>query len=413
MRIIKLIGICTLALGLGWTAFAQDATQSLVIYLDADRTHHSASARAIEMGIKSAFSHVDNKVQGFDVVFKPLDHRGNAKRSKINMDRAFRDPQGLLVVAGLHSPPLIKYRDYYNENKMLTLVPWAAGGPITRYPSDQNWIFRLSIDDTKAGFRIVDYAIKTRSCEQPQMLLEQTPWGESNKKTMTLAMKKHGLNDAPVSWYNWGITTESARIILRNILGNGSDCVLFVGNAQSGARFAQAMISLDEDTRIPIYSHWGITGGNFHEQIPADIRTRMQLTFIQTCYSFLTSKPSDVSENALGAAMSLFPEIKSAKDIKAPPGFIHAYDMGLILIQAMSQVALTSDMGLNRQRLKDALEDLASPVQGLVKEYRKPFAVFSPEQDDAHEALRLEDFCMATYGPENEIFVHPPVKTDE
>ncbi len=36
----------------------------------------------------------------------------------------------------------------------------AAAGPITRYPSDAHWIFRLSVDDTKAGYVIARYAIE-------------------------------------------------------------------------------------------------------------------------------------------------------------------------------------------------------------------------------------------------------------
>ena len=90
----------------------------LKIYLDADRSRHIASARSIEMGIKTAFSEVDNLVQGHKIEFITLDHRGNSTRSKINMDKAFNDPNGLLVMAGLHSPPLIKNRSYINKNRM-------------------------------------------------------------------------------------------------------------------------------------------------------------------------------------------------------------------------------------------------------------------------------------------------------
>lgn len=106
----------------------------LKIYLDADRSRHIASAKSIEMGIKTAFAEIENTVQGQKIEFVTLDHRGNSARSKLNMKKAFADPKGLLVLAGLHSPPLIKNRAYINENEMLTLVPWAAGGPITRPP---------------------------------------------------------------------------------------------------------------------------------------------------------------------------------------------------------------------------------------------------------------------------------------
>jgi len=50
--------------------------------------------------------------------------------------------------------PYIKNRGLINKNNIPLLVPWAAGGPITRYPQSDNWVFRLSIDDSKAGIRI-------------------------------------------------------------------------------------------------------------------------------------------------------------------------------------------------------------------------------------------------------------------
>jgi branched-chain amino acid transport system substrate-binding protein len=52
-----------------------------------------------------------------------------------------------------------------------------------------------------------------------------------------------------------------------------------------------------------------------------------------------------------------------------------------------------------------ALESLQKPVQGLIKKYNKPFATWNEQQPDAHEALRLENFCMASFGKHNQIHV--------
>ena len=42
----------------------------------------------------------------------------------------------------------------------------------------------------------------------------------------------------------------------------------------------------------------------------------------------------------------------------------------------------------------------------LIKTYHKPFSSWSPAQDDAHEALGLEDFCMARFDEQNHIIVN-------
>lgn len=398
----QVITICCISLFLTIGVDAQQP-EKITIYLDADRTRHSASAIAIERGIKTAFAQHNNELNGIAVEFVTTDHRGNSKRSKLNMDKAFADPSTLLVVAGMHSPPLIKYRDHINENKMLTLVPWAAGGPITRHPSPDNWVFRLSVDDTKAGSKIADFAISQKQCLRPHLLLEQTPWGQSNQSNMSQAIEQRVGQPPSLSWFNWGISLESARIMLRSIASQQSSCILFVGNASDGNTFANAMASIDKNQRLPVYSHWGITGGDFAEVINAEIRSKFELYFLQTCFSFVSSKQDDFSLKALSDAQAMFPDVQTSKHLQAPTGFIHAYDFAKVLIAATKQIDVSKDMSVTRARLKHALENLNTPVKGLIKTYNKPFSVFSNANPDAHEALGAGDLCMAQFGESNEI----------
>ena len=380
-----------------------DDEKRLKIYLDADRSQHFESAHSIEMGIKSAFAGVNNTIQGHQVEFVLLDHRANSARSKMNMTHAFQDPDTLLVVAGMHSPPLIKNRTFINENAMLTLVPWAAGGPITRYPSTENWVFRLSVDDTKAGEVIAGYAIEKKGCRNPHLILEKTPWGESNRASISQYVKKQRQKTVPITWFNWGISVANFKIKLREIIESSAECVIFVGNANDAATLAFAFLSVDGANNIPIYSHWGITGGKFHEELSEKQQKLLDITFIQTCFSFISSPETDASKNAMLIAKKLFPELRNGESLKAPVGFIHAYDLGLILIQALSQIELTQDIGKVRAELKRALENIEKPISGLVKNYKKPFSEFNEQNQDAHEALGMDDYCMAKYTNQGDI----------
>lgn len=375
----------------------------LTIYLDADRTHHRGSAISMEMGIKTAFSEVNNQIQGYNIKFLKKDHRGNSVRSKLHMKQFADDKNAIFILAGLHSPPLIKNRQFINKQKILTLVPWAAAGPITRFPDKENWIFRLSIDDSKAGYRMVDFAVKKTGCKEPALLLEETPWGQSNQNTMSKAINETLHKKAKVNWFNWNTKVSSAKIILRNIIAEGADCILFVGNSPEGKTFSKAMVKLDK--KIPIISHWGIVGGNFHQVINAKMRQHLELYFIQSCFSFISSTPTSFSRSVLSKARSLFPEVKRASDIPAPTGFIHAYDLGRLVIAALSQIKLGDDIKVNRNNLRLALENINKPVQGLIKTYHSPFSQFSEKNVDAHEALGLQDFCMGKFGKSNEIIV--------
>ncbi|MDM8551903.1 ABC transporter substrate-binding protein [Desulfobacterales bacterium HSG2] len=376
------------------------------IYIDADRTGVRESGISIEQGIRTALSEVNNKLNGREVELIILDHRGNSARSRLHLEKFLKDENALAVFAGLHSPPLLANREFIHQNGILTLVPWAAAGPITRYPSKENWIFRLSVDDTKAGYVIAAHAIIKRNFQKPHLLLEQTGWGTSNHKTMTRALKEQGMAEPDVIWFNWGLKEAEARIMLRNIAKSGSDVIFLVANAPEGKEIVKAMFSLPEEYRLAIMSHWGITGGDFPKAVGPAILKKLNLEFIQTKFSFLEMKNNPFAQNVFNQAKLLFLDvIRSPRDIKAPTGFIHAYDLTRLLISAVNQAGLTGDMKKDRAAIRHALEHLEKPVEGLIKTYLTPFLPYDETRPDAHEALGIADYTMARYGAEGEIIL--------
>lgn len=386
-----------------YTALA-DTNKTLIIYHDADYSLNLLSAKAMKMGLLTAFDEVDNEIQGYSLIFKEKNHRGNIKRSLLSMKAFINDDKALFILGGLHSPPYIKNRTFINENQIPLLVPWAAGGPITRYPSPDNWVFRLSVDDSKAGIRMSEFALNNLSCKNPHLLLEDTPWGKSNKKTMSSYLKDK--TPFGISLFGWNIKENSARIMVRNIISEGHDCIFLVGNFNETQQFVNAMAGMEKEKRLPIISHWGATGGDVDMIFTEQIKQAVSFHFIQSCYSLASSKQTSFQRSVMERAKKLFPEeFSSPKAVKAPAGFIHAYDLGRLAVLALQQIELTGDIKQDRLLFKQALESLQKPVQGLIKEYNKPFSTWSEQQKDAHEALRLENFCMATFGDNNQIKV--------
>ncbi|TMP39646.1 hypothetical protein CWB98_03400 [Pseudoalteromonas rubra] len=374
----------------------------LRIYHDSDYSSHSASAEAMKMGFNSALSERNFEVQGFKLQFVEKDHRGNSNRSLLTMRRFLQDDRALMILGGLHSPPYIKHRDFINQQGILLLVPWAAGGPITRYPDANNWVFRLSIDDTKAGLRMVEFA-KQKQCRSPHMLLERTPWGKSNYQTISRAL---GKSEPPVTWFNWNMKMNATKIMLREIATNGHDCILFVGNALEGKELVKAISQTPKAQRPAIISHWGITGGNFFTQVAKQLRSGIDLHFLQSCFSFQQRPHSEFAAQVWGKIMADYPnKVINGQFIQSPAGFIHGYDLGRVFLAALDQVALRGDMKHDRAALRDALENLQKPVQGLIKRYKQPFSPWTKEHPDAHEALGLEDICMASYNTDGSIKV--------
>jgi len=374
------------------------------IYLDADFTGTKASSLSIEQGIETALSEINHQL--FDYQFKVIkkNHRGNSLRSKRNLESYLKDPDALLVFSGLHSPPLLANKDFINKNRILLLDPWAAAGPITRSNTEENWIFRLSIDDQKAGYIISDNAL-LEGFKKPYLLLEDTGWGKSNEKTMTRALAKKGFKPNGVKWFNWGLGLNNAKLSLRDIASSGADVIFFVGNAPEGKIFAKAMSELNKSKQLPIRSHWGITGGDFANIINKEIRQSLDLQFIQTSFSFNSTVLTEHSLAVFESAKTQFPELSTPKDIKAQTGFIHAYDLTKLLIASIKQAGLSGNKDKDKNAIHQALESLNTPIKGLIKTYNKPFSAYDKKNNNAHEALTYSDYVMAYYDTDNQVIL--------
>lgn len=380
--------------------------QSLKIYIDADFSNHLVSSESIERGLKVALSTNRYKLFNKPIEIIRMDHRGNSARSERHIKKYLKDNTAIAMVSGIHSPPLLAQRKFINENGVLFLVPWAAAGPITRYPSEKNSIFRLSIDDSKAGQVIVDFAIKKKKYKKPYLLLENTGWGNSNQKTMSSALKKLGINDYKIGRFNWGLKSTGAKSYIFAAHNAGCDVMILVANTIEGEVICKALTSTPNKSPLPLLSHWGIIGGDFHDKVPDAIRSKIDLHFIQTSFSFINTPLDEYQLNVFNKTKEIYPDIKHKRDILAPTGFIHAHDIGLLLIQAQKNVTYSK---MNIQKVRDdlrfALENIDTPVRGLIKTYNKPFSKFSKDNIDAHEALNKNDFTMAKFGRDNEIIL--------
>ncbi len=374
------------------------------LILDADFTGTKASSIAIERGIRTALAEHNNSAGGYQLELVLRDHHGSTPRSKKNLKDVVKNPQALAVFSGLHSPPLLANRSFINNNQILLLDPWAAASPITRGDDKENWIFRLSIDDAKAGFTIVNSALK-EGYKKPYLLLEKTGWGKANNKTMVKALKAQGVEPVGIAWFNWGLGIHEAKIKLRNIKNSGADVIFLVANAAEGKTYADAIIALEPQVRLPIRSHWGITGGDFAQHIDDLLKAEHHLQFIQTKFSFISKPQPQLAIEVLNLAKSLFPEIKTGSDITAQTGFIHAYDLTKIFLSAIEQVQLTGNVKIDRRAIHQALENLNGEVKGLIKTYKRPFSAVSPSNPDGHEALSLSDFLMGYYGINNDVIL--------
>ncbi|EDM25122.1 hypothetical protein LNTAR_02899 [Lentisphaera araneosa HTCC2155] len=387
---MRLIGIILLFF---WS-FSLDA-EKLTIYVDADFSNYYESSRSIEVGILSSLHINKEKLHKTKIEVKRLDHRGNNRRSLKNLKIAADDPNTLAVFCGMHSPPVLANKDFINEHKLLLLNPWAAAAPITRTQSKDNYIFRLSLDDSTVGQFLIESAIDIHKTKKPYLLLEDTAWGKNNWNTLTQAITKSQISSAGSDWFKWNLSDYATEKIILNLKESNADSIILVGNSNESASIVNAISK--SNLNIPIISHWGVTGGKFYEKLTPKARQHPFL-FIQS--SLDLSKTSD--NEIISKASKLFPNDFDNHYIKAPSGFIHAYDLTSLLLEA-SQNKLDKRHIELRESVKNELENLKIPVIGLLKTYSKPFSPYRINQAFSHEALGVQDYRMAYFNQKGQI----------
>lgn len=374
------------------------AEESFELYIDADYSVNSAAAQAIELGLRTALAEEDFMLGGVPVALVPKDHRGNVRRSQNTFKSYVESPTAIAIIGGLHSPPYMTHKSFINQEEILTLLPWSAAGPVTRAaPGDENWIFRVSVDDTKSGPFLVREAVDGAGCERVALVLLDTGWGKANEPTLTAALRVRGKDPSSVVFFPTTVGKAITGALAQTVRETDSDCAILLANADNGAKMVIALADQNPDLRI--FSHWGITGGSaFTDQVSPQRRDRMQIRVLQTCGLKRESEGSEALRVAMAAGA---PDRESLTHIPAASGFVHGYDLGQILLAAAKQAEDTPEwqgsIKDRRRALKQALEALEKPVAGILKQYTKPFGPYSSDMPDAHEALGLDDLCLTQF----------------
>ncbi len=395
MLFVRTIGVLCLAFMSLFPGRELNA-EPLKLYIDADYSITRFAAESIELGVSTALEELDYLIGGQKVEVVARDHRENSKRSRLTIKRFLEDEQALAMIGGMQSPPYLTYRNFINQNGVLTLLPWSAAGPITRADKgDTNWLFRLSIDDNKAGPFLVEHAVHVKGCKAVGLILMDTGWGRANQKSMSATFKELGLEPASVIFFPSVLGNAAAEEIGLEVRSQGVDCAIMLSTANAAIKITHALYKHNKSLHLS--SHWGILGGSYPEAVPDEMRTALSLEVIQTCGLQVEQQGSEV----LKAALRRTKKYQSLSEMPAPVGFVHGYDIIQILAAAAEQAAKTvawkGAITNKRNGLRIALEKLEKPVKGILKTYNTPFQPYGTEANDAHEALGEDEYCMAVY----------------
>jgi branched-chain amino acid transport system substrate-binding protein len=369
-------------------ATAADAAPIVLVVSAEFGVQGSNAAQAIERGVQLAVDEINARggvLGGRMLAVEARDDRGVPARATDNLRELAGRPEVLAVFCGRFSPVALELAPIANNLKVLLLDPWAAADGIVTYAAPSSYVFRLSLTDTWAVEKMLAHA-RERGYRQIGMFLPNTAWGRSSlAAAQVVESRQKDIRIVPY-WYNWG-DTEFSEVIQRS-RQQGDQALLMVANESEGSLIIRAMASRPKDQRVPIISHWGITGGNFAAMAGAALAD-VDLTVAQT-FTFHDARAP------IARAVATAYERRYGEPIhrlSGQVGLAHAYDLTQLVARAIAQAGTAE-----RTAVRQALEQLGT-VPGLLRNYNRPYG---PRD---HEALDASQVVMMRFGPQGDL--HP------
>ena len=375
--IAGVLGLCLTALPL----HAEDGP----VYVGFDGAYgvnNSTSAQSIELGLKAAIHEINadgGVLGGRPLELRILDNRSVPARGIANLEEFAATKDLVAVFGGRFSPVLLQQLKSAHDIKMPLLDVWGAADGITDHAFSPSYSFRLSLKDSWAMPAMLEQA-QAKGGNKVGLLLPNTGWGRSNQKALGKALEKSpdALLVATV-WYNWG--EDNMLQHYQALLAAGAESVLLVANDLEGSLLVRQLGEHPDTPRVPIVSHWGVTGGNM-VQSSGPTLADLDFTVVQT-FSFFNAQPHALAR--FEKTVDAIANIKDVHTIESPVGVGHAYDMMHLLAKAID-AAKTTD----RAAIRDALETLGEH-DGLVRRYNPPFSASN------HDALSPKMVFFAQY----------------
>ncbi len=397
----KLTGGFGLAALLALNLFASPAIASekppVLIGLDAEFGHKtSTSANAVRQGIEIAIDEINRAggvLKGRKLELVVRDNKSIPAIGVDNLRELAAMPDLVGVFGGKYSPVVVEWIEPAHQIGLPIFATWSSADQISEHPLRPNYIFRLSLKDAWAAPVLLGFARKHHQAERVGLLLANTAWGRSNKDALNKAAAAAGVRIVKERWYNWGDSSLIEAYL--DIVQAGAQVLILVANEAEGSILVKEVASQPVAQRLPIVSHWGVTGGNFAQMAGAAL-DQLDFSVIQT-FSFANAG-SPVAQRVLKALKERY-GLADAERILSPVGIAHAYDLTHLLARAIDQAGST-----DRRKIRDALENLG-PYDGLVRRYARPF---TPQR---HDALGPEQAFMARYTADDRLLPITPQAT--
>lgn len=249
---------------------------------------------------------------------------------------------------------------FFQDARIPVMNNVATGSAITQQfkapDHPDNYIFRNSANDSIQAPMIVEEAVTRRGFKKVAILADSTNYGQLGRADLEAALTAKGIKPVAVEKFNIKDVDMTAQLLKSKEAG--AEAVLTYGIGPELAQIANGMTKLG--WKVPMIGSWTLSMANYIDNAgPGGEGARMPQTFIQ--------EPTTPKRQSF--IISYLKTFKpKGNRIDSPVSAAQGYDSVYLLAAAIKQANSTEG-----PKIKAALEDLKTPVDGVVTTYNKPF----------------------------------------
>ncbi|HAT29389.1 MAG TPA: amino acid ABC transporter substrate-binding protein [Janthinobacterium sp.] len=367
------IALAIAALSLGSAALAADTIKiGSLLPLSGGSANMGVSVRD---GQRLAVKQINaaGGVLGKQLELVELDDEAKPEKASQNMQSLIS--KGIVACScGVNTGVVASYQKDLQAAKIPNLIPASAGTKLTHTfaaAPEGNYTFRVQASDTLQAEMMVDYAVK-KGYKKIAILSDSTPYGVGGHGDMVKQLASHKMTAVSDRTFNLKDTDMTAQLLKAKEAGAQVLLVYGIGPEQGQIASGNAKLGMN----LPLIGSWPNAMDSFISIAGASGDGAV------SPQTFVEGSPSPAGRDFESAYHH---EYKRARIVN-PTAAAGGHDAIFLIAAAMKQAKSTDGA-----KIKEALENLSTPVVGAVATFTKPYT------KNEHEAIKPGMAVMAMW----------------
>ena len=263
---------------------------------------------------------------------------------------------------------------FYQDAKIPVMNNVATGSILTKqFPNaPENYIFRNAAPDNIQAPLVAKEAVEKRGLKKVAILADSTNYGQLGREDLEKALKTYGVTPVAVEKFNIGDVDMTSQLLKAK--NAGADVILTYAIGPELAQIANGMAKLG--WKKPMIGSWTLSMASFIDTAGKNgDGATMPQTYIQS--------PSTTPKRKAFQEAYVKEFKPKNNNIASPVSAAQGYDSVYLLAAAIKQANSTEG-----PKIVAALQDLKTPVNGVVMTYNKPFSATD------HDAIKAKDVVV-------------------